>query len=67
MQVRSQEAEAKRKVVNDEYYGRIREEIAKWKAAAQKDRTTAAQLKYLTRLVERLGKERFDAKCVVGT
>ncbi|MFB7992350.1 hypothetical protein ACFC4G_05850 [Streptomyces sp. NPDC056002] len=62
MQVRSQEAEAKRKVVNDEYYGRIREEIAKWK-----DRTTAAQLKYLTRLVERLGKERFDAKCVVGT
>lgn len=67
---RSPESEAKRKAANDEYYGRIREESAKRKAAAQKTPITPAQLKYLTRLVEQLGTKRFDAeyvKAVKGT
>ncbi|WP_326651624.1 MULTISPECIES: hypothetical protein [unclassified Streptomyces] len=45
---RSPESEAKRKAANDEYYGRIREESAKRKAAAKKEPITPAQLKYLT-------------------
>lgn len=67
---RSPESEGKRKAANDEYYGRIREESAKRKAVAQKTPITDAQLKYLTRLVEKAGKERFDAeftKAVKGT
>ncbi|MFF1691712.1 hypothetical protein [Streptomyces sp. NPDC058254] len=67
---RSPEAEAKRKAANDEHYGRIREESAKRKAVAKKEPATAAQLKYLTSLVEKVGKERFDAefvKVVKGT
>lgn len=47
---RSPESEAKRKADNDEYYGRIREESAKRKAAAKKEPITPAQLKYLTSL-----------------
>ncbi|MFI6085627.1 hypothetical protein ACIBBB_32495 [Streptomyces sp. NPDC051217] len=61
---RSGESEAKRKAANEEYYGRIREESAKRKAVAQKTPITVAQLKYLTRLVEKAGKERFDAEFV---
>ncbi|MFJ9845872.1 hypothetical protein ACIRYZ_36605 [Kitasatospora sp. NPDC101155] len=67
---RSPEAEAARKAANDEYYGRIREESAKRKAAAKTESATPAQLKYLTSLVEQVGKERFDAefaKAVKGT
>ncbi|WP_326763691.1 hypothetical protein OG978_03180 [Streptomyces sp. NBC_01591] len=48
----------------------IREEAANRKAAAQKTPITPAQLKYLTRLVEQPGTERFDAeyvKAVKGT
>lgn len=61
---RSQEAEAKRKADNEEYYGRIREVSAKRKAAATREPITAAQLKYLISLAEKVGKERFDAEFV---
>lgn len=67
---RTPEAEAARKAANDEHYGRIREESAKRKAAAQTERATEKQLKYLASLAEKAGKERFDAefvKVVKGT
>ncbi|MFI6416145.1 hypothetical protein ACIBG6_01720 [Streptomyces sp. NPDC050842] len=67
---RTPEAEAARKAANDAHYGRIREESAKRKAAAQTERATEKQLKYLANLAEKAGKERFDAefvKAVKGT
>ncbi|MFE9574633.1 hypothetical protein ACFYMW_40055 [Streptomyces sp. NPDC006692] len=59
---RSPEAEAARKAANDEHYGRIREESAKRKAAAQTDPLSPAQLRYLASLAEKAGQERFDAE-----
>ncbi|MFE4579513.1 hypothetical protein [Streptomyces chartreusis] len=67
---RSPQAEAARKASHDEYYGRIRDESAKRKTVAQKTPITDVQLKYLTRLIEQLGIERFDAeyaKAIKGT
>ncbi|MFE9559248.1 hypothetical protein ACFYOD_38190 [Streptomyces sp. NPDC006703] len=59
---RSPEAEAARKAANDEHYGRIREESAKRKAAAQTDPLSPAQLRYLASLAEKAGQKRFDAE-----
>ncbi|MFI2189079.1 hypothetical protein [Streptomyces sioyaensis] len=63
---RSEEAEAKRKAENERVYGPRRERAAK----AKKEPATPAQLKYLTSLAEKVGKERFDTdfiKAVKGT
>ncbi|WP_409062469.1 hypothetical protein [Streptomyces sp. SYP-A7185] len=59
---RSAHAEAERKVANDEHYGRLREESAKRRAAAKKEPATPAQLRYLTSLADKAGKERFAAE-----
>ncbi|MGW4851239.1 hypothetical protein ACWEPZ_08360 [Streptomyces sp. NPDC004288] len=47
---RTPEAEAARKAANDEFYGRIREESAKRKAAAKTEQATEKQLTYLASL-----------------
>jgi hypothetical protein len=63
---RSEEAEAARKAENERVYGPRRERAAK----AKTEPATPAQLKYLTNLAEKVGKERFDAefvKAVKGT
>ncbi|MEV7237849.1 hypothetical protein AB0N06_29020 [Streptomyces sp. NPDC051020] len=62
---RSEELEAARKAENERIYGPRRERAAK----AKKEPATA-QLKYLASLVEKVGKEQFDAefiKAVKGT
>ncbi|GAA2638551.1 hypothetical protein GCM10009863_64270 [Streptomyces axinellae] len=53
---RSPEAEAARKAENERIYAPRRERAAKTEPA------TAAQVKYLTTLAEKVGKERFDAE-----
>ncbi|MGW3909919.1 hypothetical protein ACWEBX_00060 [Streptomyces sp. NPDC005070] len=58
------ESDAKRKAANDECYGQIREVAATRKAVAQKSPIMPAQMKDLTRLMEQLGTERFDAEYV---
>lgn len=55
---RSPEAEAARKAENERVYGPRRERAAQ----AKTEPATPAQLKYLTGLVEQVGKERFDAE-----
>ncbi|MCW2880551.1 MAG: hypothetical protein JWQ95_4651 [Sphaerisporangium sp.] len=63
---RSPEVEAARKAENERVYGPRRERAAQ----AKTEPATEAQLKYLATLVEKVGKERFDAefaKAVKGT
>lgn len=55
---RSPEAEAARKAENERIYGPRREQAEK----AKNELATAAQLKYLATLAEKVGKERFDAE-----
>ncbi|MCX4511215.1 hypothetical protein OHA27_13040 [Streptomyces sp. NBC_01619] len=55
---RSPEAEAARKAENERIYGPRRERAEK----AKNELATAAQLKYLATLAEKVGKERFDAE-----
>ncbi|MEJ8655063.1 hypothetical protein [Streptomyces sp. MS1.AVA.4] len=55
---RSPEAEAARKAENERIYGPRRERAEK----AKNELATAAQLKYLATLTEKVGKERFDAE-----
>lgn len=67
---RSRAAEAHRKAANDEHYGRIRAESAARKAAATTEPATAPQLRYLSGLAKKAGREQFDAefgKGVEGT
>ncbi|WP_328506006.1 hypothetical protein [Streptomyces sp. NBC_00391] len=63
---RSPESEAARKAENERIYGPRRE----WAEKAKTEPATPAQLKYLTTLVEKVDKERFDvefANAVKGT
>ncbi|MGW6405037.1 hypothetical protein [Streptomyces sp. NPDC055134] len=63
---RSPVAEANRKAANERIYGPRRERAAQTKT----EPATPAQLKYLTTLAEKVGRERFDAefvKAVKGT
>lgn len=55
---RSPDAEAARKAENERIYGPRRERAEK----AKNELATAAQLKYLATLAEKVGKERFDAE-----
>lgn len=55
---RSPEAEAARKAENERIYAPQRERAEK----AKTELTTEAQVKYLTTLAEKVGKERFDAE-----
>ncbi|MET8145774.1 hypothetical protein ABZU32_36190 [Sphaerisporangium sp. NPDC005288] len=55
---RSPEPEVARKAENERIYGPRRERAEK----AKTEPATAAQVKYLTTLAEKVGKERFDAE-----
>ncbi|WP_410646518.1 hypothetical protein [Amycolatopsis sp. cmx-4-54] len=63
---RSEKAEAERKAVNDQVHGQRRERAA----AAKAEPVTEAQLRYLTKLITKASKERFNdefAAAIKGT